>query len=135
MVATFAFAGTFACEPSAPIKTSSGERIGAVSYEERFPLSNDGHETTFHGDRLRRAVEMMDRAGVISMTGNYEATGVVDRSTLVLTVTTIDNKERKLVVKNCAEPHLCAFFAEAVKSGVADKTPIVCRDALACVKK
>lgn len=124
-----------ACEPAAPIKTASGERIGGVSYEERFPLSNDGHETTLRGDKLRKAVEMMDRAGVIAMTGNYEANGVLDKSTLVVTVTTFDNRERKLVVKNCAEPHVCAFFTEAVKSGIADRMPVVCRDAIACVKK
>jgi hypothetical protein len=127
---------TLACEPAAPIKTASGERIGGVSFEERFPLSNDGHETTLHSDRLRRAVEMMDRAGVIAMSGNYEAPGVLDKSTLVLTVTTFDNRERKLTLKNCAEPHVCAFFTEAVKSGVAEKMPVVCRDATpACVKK
>ncbi|MDB4936489.1 MAG: hypothetical protein JWP87_3461, partial [Labilithrix sp.] len=56
-----------ACAPPPPIKTSSGEHIGGVSYEERFPLSNDSHDTSFHGDRLRRAVEMMDRAGVIAL--------------------------------------------------------------------
>ncbi len=134
MALLLAFLG-LACEPAPPIKTASGERLGGVSYEERFPLSNDGHATTFHSDRLRRAVEMMDRAGVISMTGNYEATGVVDKSTLVLTVTTSDNRERTLTVKNCAEPHLCAFFAEAVKSGVVERLPVVCRDGLACVKK
>ena len=134
LFALFAFA-SLACEPAPPVKTASGERIASVSYEERFPLSNDAHETTLHSDRLRRAVEMMDRAGVTAMTGNYEATGVLDKSTLVLTVTTIDRRERKLVVKNCAEPHVCAFFAEAVKSGVAERLPVVCRDALACVKK
>ena len=124
-----------ACEPAAPIKTASGERIGGVSFEERFPLSNDGHETTLRGDKLRKAVEQMDRAGVIAMTGNYEAKGVLDKSTLVLTVTTDDKRERVLVVKNCAEPHLCAFFAEAVKSGIVERLPVVCRDGLACVKK
>lgn len=125
-----------ACEPAAPIKTASGDRIGSVSYEERFPLSNDGHETTLHGDRLRRAVEMMDRSGVMAMSGNYEAPGVLDKSTLVVTVTTIDNKERKLTLKNCAEPHVCAFFTEAVKSGIVEKMPVVCRDTTpACVKK
>lgn len=124
-----------ACEPAPPIKTASGERIGGVSYEERFPLSNDGHETTLRGDKLRKAVEQMDRAGVIAMTGNYEAKGALDKSTLVLTVTTEDKRERTLVVKNCAEPHLCAFFAEAVKSGTVERLPVVCRDGLACVKK
>jgi hypothetical protein len=124
-----------ACEPAPPIKTASGERIGGVSYEERFPLSNDGHETTLHGDKLRKAVDMMDRAGVIALTGNYEATGVLDKSTLVVTVTTSDNHERKLVMKNCAEPHVCAFFTEAMKSGLVDRLPVVCRDALPCTKK
>ena len=124
-----------ACEPPPPIKTASGERIDSVSYEETFPLSKDGNEVTFHGDRLRKAVAMMDRSGVMGMSGDYAATGVLDKSTLTLTVRTIDNRERKLVVKNCTEPHLCAFFAEAVKSGVVEKTPVVCRDSPACTKK
>jgi hypothetical protein len=126
---------SLACEPPPPIKTASGERIDGVSYEEKFPLSNDGHETTLHGDKLRKAVAMMDRAGLIAMTGNYEAPGVLDKSTFIVTVTTSDNRERKLFVKNCAEPHLCAYFTEAVKSGLADRMPVVCRDAVACVKK
>ena len=133
-LAVVAFAG-IACEPPKPVKAASGESIVNVSYEERFPLSNDGKEAAFHGDRLRRAVEMMDRAGLTSMSGSYAATGVLDKSTLTFTVTTADKRERQLVVKNCAEPHLCAFFTEAVKSGVAERMPVVCRDATACAKK
>jgi hypothetical protein len=124
-----------ACEPSVPIKTASGERIDGVSYEERFPLSNDAHDATFHGDRLRRAVEMMDRAGVIGMSGSYGSTAVLDKSTLTITVTTSDKRERKIVVKNCAEPHVCAFFTDAMKNGVVEKMPVVCRDAVACAAK
>ena len=133
-VGLLAFLG-LACEPAPPIKTGTGERIGGVSYEERFPLSNDGHSTTLRGDKLRRAVEMMDQAGLISMTGHYEGKGVVDKSTLILTVTTFDNRERTLTVKNCAEPHLCVFFAEAVRRGIVEREPVVCRDAVACVMK
>lgn len=121
-----------ACDPPPPVKTASGERIGAVSYEEKFPLSNDGHEVTFHGDRLRRAVELLDKHGVLALSGEVQASGVLDKSTLVLVVRTSDDKERKLVVKNCAEPHVCAFFAEALKSGVVEKIPVVCREAVAC---
>ena len=135
VLALFAFLG-LACEPAPPIKTAVGERIDGVSYEERFPLSNDGHETTLRGDKLRKGVELMDQAGVFAMLpGNYEAKGVLDKSTLVVTITTFDKRERTLVVKNCAEPHVCAFFSQGVKTGVVDRLPVVCRDGLACVMK
>jgi hypothetical protein len=131
----FAFLG-LACEPAPPIKTGSGERIGGVTYEERFPLSNDGHETTLRGDKLRKAVELMDQAAVFAMLpGTYQAKGVLDKSTLVFTITTFDKRERTLIVKNCAEPHLCAFFAEGVRTGVVERVPVVCRDGLVCVMK
>jgi hypothetical protein len=129
------FATAFACDPPPPIKTASGERIDGVKFEEKFPLSTDTNEVTFHGDRLRSAVELLDQAGAITLTGDYEAKGVVDKSTLVMTVRNIDRKERAVTLKNCAEPHVCAFFTDAVKKGVVEKMPVVCRDATPCVKK
>lgn len=138
-VAFVAFAAigsaSVACEPPPPVKSASGERVSEVSYEERFPLSNDGHEVTFHGDRLRRAVELLDKHGAMGLSGDFAATGVLDKSTLVFVVRSADNKERKVVVKNCAEAHLCTFFADAVKSGLVEKTPVVCREAVACAAK
>lgn len=128
-------ASSTACDPPPPVKSASGERIGSVSYEEKFPLSNDGHEATFRGDRLRRAVELLDKNGVMTLSGDFQASGVLDKSTLVLVVRNTDDKERRLVVKNCAEPHVCAFFAEAVKSGIVERPPVVCRDAVACSAK
>jgi hypothetical protein len=83
-----------ACDSGPPIKTASGERIGSLSYEEKFPLSNDGHDSTFHGDRLRSAVAMMDRAGAISLSGDYAARGVLDNRTHTVTVTTLATLER-----------------------------------------
>ena len=124
-----------ACESAPPVKAASGERIDGVSFEERFAVSTDTNEISFHGEGLRKAVELMDRAGVMSMSGNYAATGVLDRSKLTLTVRPIGGQPRVLVVKNCAEPHLCAFFTEATKSGVVEKMPVVCRDAPPCAKK
>lgn len=109
--------------------------VGSVSYEERFPLSNDAHDVTLHGDRLRRAVELMDKSGVMALEGDFAATGVLDKSTLAIVITTTDGRARKIVVKNCAEPHVCAFFAEAVKRGIAEKTPVVCREPVACKEK
>lgn len=127
--------GVMACGPVTTIKTSSGDQIGHASFEERFPLSSEAHEVTFHGDDLRRAIALMDRHGVLALSGTYEASGVLDKSTLVLSVRTTDDRERKVVVKNCAEPHVCAFFTEAVTSGVVKKTPVICRDVVACTKK
>jgi hypothetical protein len=124
-----------ACEPPAPVRTAAGELIESVSYEERFALSSDVKETSFHGDRLRRAVELMDRAGVTAMSGDYSAAGVVDKSTLIITVSAAGHRERKIVLRNCADPNVCKFFATAVQSGVVDKTPAVCRDAIACAER
>ena len=124
-----------ACEPAVVLKTASGEQVVGVSYEEQFALSSGPREVTFHGDRLRRVAEMMDRDGVIAMAGSYEASGVIDKSILTITVTARGDRERKLVLKNCAEPHVCAFFAEAVGSGLVSRMPGACRDAVACTKK
>lgn len=129
------FAVLAACDPGPPIRAASGEHIGGISYEERFPLSNDVHNASFHGDRLRRAVELMDKNGVMPLTGEVAATGVLDKSSLTIVVTGTDGRERKLVVKNCAEPHVCAFFAEALKNGIVEKLPVVCREPVACTKK
>ena len=122
-----------ACSSGPPIKTASGEVIEGVSYEERSPLSPDVQEVTFRGDRLREAVALMDRAEVIGMSGSFQATNVVDKSTLVITIRGAEHRERKILVKNCAEPHVCAFFAAAVKSDVVEKVPVVCRDGVRCL--
>ena len=121
-----------ACEPVPPVKTASGERIGGVSYEEKFPLSNDANEVTFQGARLRRAVELLDKHSVFALSGDFQASGVLDKSTLVLVIRNAENRERKVVVKNCAEPHLCAFFADAIQRGLVEKLPVICREAIAC---
>lgn len=124
-----------ACDTGPPVRTASGELIASISYEERFPLSNDAHDVTFHGDRLRRVAEMMEKSGALALKGDFAASGVLDKSTLVVTVTTSNAQARKIVMKNCAEPHVCAFFAEAVKGGLAERAPVVCRDAVACSTK
>jgi hypothetical protein len=128
-------AASVACEPPRPVKTASGDSVQEISYEETFPLSTDRHEVTFHGDRLRRAVELLDKHGVMGLSGDFKATGVLDKSTLTLVVLGADRKERKVVAKNCAETHVCAFFAEAVTSGLVDKTPVVCRDPVPCAAR
>jgi hypothetical protein len=77
----------------------------------------------------------MDKHGVFSLSGRYEATGVLDKSTLTLTVKTVDGRSRAVVAKNCGEEHLCAFFADALKEGVIEKTPLICKDPAPCTKK
>jgi hypothetical protein len=125
----------FACSSGPPIKTTSGEVIEGVTYEERFPLSTDVHEVTFRGDRLRTAVALMDQAQVIGMTGDFQAPAGVDKSTLVVTIHGAENRVRQIFVKNCAEEHVCAFFAAAVKSDIVEKAPAVCRDGVRCIER
>lgn len=136
-LAVFTSSAAFAaCAPTPPIKTASGELVDGVAFEEHFPLSKDGREVTLYGDKLKAAVPLLDKHGVIALNGNYEpAKSVLDKGTLVVSVHSPDNKQRTVTVKNCAEPHVCAFFAEAVQTGLTDKTPVVCREAVACTKK
>lgn len=122
------------CSSGPPIKTASGELIDAFSYEERSPGSKDKdvREVKLTGDRLRTAVGLMDRSGVSNMSGNYQSTERGDKDTLVLTISAAEGRQRKIVVTNCAEVHVCGFFAAAVKSEVVDKVPAVCRDNIRC---
>jgi hypothetical protein len=124
----------FACSAGPPVKTASGEIIEGVTYEERFPLSTDVNEVAFKGERLRKAVALMDTAQVIGMSGNFQSGEMVDKGTLLLTIRGQDGRERKILVKNCAEPHVCSFFAAAVKNEVVEKAPLVCRDGVRCLE-
>jgi hypothetical protein len=122
------------CSPPAPVTAASGESIEQVSYEERFPLTTDVKEVTWRGERLAKAVPLMDRAGVTGMSGTYLAPNVVDRSTLVVTIKGAGGRDRQIFVKNCAEPHVCSFFAEASRAALVEKVPLVCREAVLCIE-
>jgi hypothetical protein len=125
----------YACSsPGPPVKTASGEVIEGVSYEERFPSSTEVHEVSFTGERLRTAVALMDRAEVIGMSGNFQAMEGGDKNTLLVTIRGAENRQRKIFMKNCAEEHVCAFFAAAVKSNLVEKAPDACRDGVRCTE-
>jgi hypothetical protein len=123
----------FACSSGPPAKTASGEVIEGITYEERFPRTPDVHEVSFKGERLRKAVALMDSTGVTGLEGSFNAAGVLDQSTLILTIHGAEQRKRTIVVKNCAEQHVCAFFAMAVKGEIVEKAPVVCRDSVRCI--
>lgn len=123
------------CEKPPPIKSPSGEAIDIVTYEERFALSSDTHDGSFRAERLKRALEMMDKRGVLAMDGAYEVKGVVASSTLTLVVKPSAGKERKITLENCSEEHVCGFFADAQAAGVVERQPQVCKSAKPCDKK
>ena len=123
------------CSSSPPIKNAAGDRIDGVSVVEAFPLSDKVYDMSFHGARLRRAVELMDKHGVFAAAGNHSAGTVMNKSTLTLTVKGADGSEKKVVAKNCGETHLCAFFEEASKEGIVEKLPAICRDPLPCTRE
>lgn len=124
----------FACDPPPPIKSSSGELIDGIAFQETFALSSEVAESTLHGDRLRNAVALMDKHGVLAMKGVYKAQGVVDKSTLTIVVRPVVGTERRLELRSCAEANVCAFFEDAAANGVVEHKPLVCRNATPCDK-
>ena len=123
-----------ACDPPPPIKSSSGELIDGVSFEESFPLSNDVKEATLHGDRLRSGVALMDKHGVLGLKGDYRANGVLDKSTLTIVIKPVAGAERRVTFRSCAHDAVCAFFDEAAAQGVVEHKPLVCRNSTPCDK-
>lgn len=123
-----------ACESSPPIKSASGELIDGISFEETFPLSNDVKDTTLRGERLRTAVAMMDKHGVLALKGEYRASGVLEKGTLTIVVKPVAGAERRVVFKSCGQENVCSFFAEATGQGIVEHMPVLCRNPVACDK-
>jgi hypothetical protein len=115
------------------VKNATGETVDSVSYEERFALSPDPQTHPFRGDRLDRVVKLLDKHGLMGVEATHEAKAV-DVASAVL-ITTINGKEKKIFVKNCAHEKVCAFFAEAASSELIEKQPQVCKSGKPCDKK
>ncbi len=123
-----------ACDPPPPVKNAKGERIGSVELREEFATSEDPREVSFKGDTLKTAVDLMDKRGVFDLSGTFAAKDVMHQATLVLVVKTTDEKERRVVVKDCAEPKICGFLADMEAAGKFERKPVVCRSSNACSK-
>ena len=123
------------CESSPPIKSSAGELIDGVSFEETFPLSNDVKESSLHGERLRTGVAIMDKYGVLALRGDYRASGVLEKSTLTIIVKPVAGAERRVTFRSCADEKVCKFFDEAAAQGVIEHVALVCRNRIPCDPK
>jgi hypothetical protein len=121
-----------ACEKAPPVKSSSGEQIERISFEESFPLSNDVKESSLRGERLRDGVVLMDKHGVLGLTGERRTSGVLDKSTLTIIVQPTGGGERRLSLRSCSVASVCAFFEEASAQGLVEHKPLVCRNAQPC---
>lgn len=121
-----------ACESSPPIKSSAGELIDGISFEETFPLSNDVKDASLHGERLRTGVAIMDKYGVLALRGDYRASGVLEKGTLTIIVKPVAGAERRVTFRSCAEENVCKFFEEAAAQGVIEHVALVCRNRIAC---
>lgn len=120
---------------SPPAQSASGERIESITYEERFPLTTDVEEIAIKGERLSKVLPLLDRAQVTALSGTFVAAAPgVDTSTLVVTIHGASQRNRTIVVKNCAEPRVCSFFAAAFKSELVERVPVVCRDGARCME-
>lgn len=105
--------------------------IESVSYEERSGPSPEQHEITLKGEPLAKAIELMDRSQVTGMSGSFQSADSPNKSVLVVTIRGLT--QRKILVKDCAEQRVCAFFAAAVKSEIVKEAPVVCRDGVRCM--
>jgi len=123
------------CESSPQIKSSAGELIDGVSFEETFPLSNDVKESSLHGERLRTGVAIMDKYGVLALRGDYRASGVLEKSTLTIIVKPVAGAERRVTFRSCADEKVCKFFDEAAAQGVIEHVALVCRNRIPCDPK
>ncbi len=121
-----------ACDPPPPVKNAKGERIDKIELREDFATSEDPREISFNGDALRKAVELMDKRGVFDMSGSYAAKDTMHQATLVLVVKSTDGKERRIEVKDCAEPKICGFLADLESAGKFERRPVVCRSSNSC---
>lgn len=115
--------------------TSSGEHIDRITIEERFARSDEVKKTTLRGDRLRAAVDLMDKHGVMNLKGDYEAEGVALASgTVTLIVEPASGEERRIVVESCVQENVCAFFDDAVADGLVERKPVACKSEVPCAR-
>jgi hypothetical protein len=121
-----------ACGSPPPVQSSSGEAIEAIEIEERFALSSDARSSSLRGEKLKKALVILERHGLFAQGATFEDRSVVDSTTLTLVVRPQGAPERRIVVRNCAEPRVCAFFRDAAESAIVERAPAVCRAKNAC---
>jgi hypothetical protein len=125
----------FACDGGGPpVKTASGERIDRLTIEERFATSDEVKETNLRGERLRTAVELMDKHGVMRLQGDFESKAVVVAGTVTLIVKPTTGAERRIVVKSCAHENVCPFLDAALAKGLIEHKPVACKSEAPCGK-
>ena len=126
--------GLAACSDGPPVKTASGERIQKLTIEERFTLSDEVKETTLRSERLRSAVELMEKHGVMRLSGTFESKAVVQTGTVTLIVAPASGPERRIVVNSCAHENVCPFLDAALEKGLIERRPMACRSQAPCGK-
>ncbi|MBX3221286.1 MAG: hypothetical protein KF795_12255 [Labilithrix sp.] len=122
------------CDDGPPVKTASGERIDRVTIEERFVTSDEVKETTLRGERLRTAVELMDKHDVMTLSGSFESKAVVHTGSVTLIVKPATGAERRIVVESCVQKNVCAFLEAAQAKGLIEHKPVACRSEARCGK-
>ena len=125
------FAVVTSCTGRPPVTTASGERIDAVTVEESFATSEDVRETSFRGDRLRTAVDLLEKHGILGLTGSFESKAV-HTGKVTLIVKPSGAAERRIVVDTCVHERVCAFFHDAHGRGLVERIPVACKSETPC---
>ena len=105
-----------------------------MTIEERFATSDEVKETNLRGQRLRAAVELTDKHGVMSLKGSFESKAVVHTGSVTLIVKPAEGKERRIVVQSCAQENVCPFLDAALAQGLIEHKPVACKSEAPCEK-
>jgi len=122
----------FACQDGPPAKTAAGEHIDRVVIEEEFAMSDQVKKTTLSGDKLRTALELMDKHGVTKLEGTFESKSVVAKGTVTIVVKPTSGAERRIVVNSCVHETVCPFLEAAVAQKLLDRQPVACKSEAPC---
>ena len=80
------------------------------------------------------AVELMDKHGVMKLSGSFESKAVVHTGSVTVIVKPTDGKERRILVQSCAHENVCPFLEAARDSGLIKHKPVACKSEAPCEK-
>jgi hypothetical protein len=114
-----------------PLQSASGARVKRIIIYERFAFSHP-RATELSGVELEPAVELLDRHGVLRLSGRTFVTPALDGSDLTVGVELTSGETRVVYLDNCSEPHVCGFAKEAVSTGLLARLPQTCAGEIDC---
>lgn len=110
------------------MRSTTGARVVRITITESLALrAHQPARVELSGADLGPAVSLLDRHGVLKLTPEALTSYGADGSSVVVDVELAGGGERRFVLSNCPEPHVCGFLRDAVASGLLTRLPETCR--------